>query len=193
MSDLSQSPPQPAPAGTKRKSTAGTLTSKRAKTSQVDPFVNTKNNIQAILSYPESFPLPSGDVETHRRGWKRQSRSSTQDPKQISAEAERISNQINRGISKLMAWKPSCKTGSAKYAFDGVWTNPRVFGKVLGLDGSPNFKTKKYTKQEFEELVGSISKDIRYNTLYLTGPVNLRYNPDTGEFKFGGSYGKTVY
>ncbi|CAE6440380.1 unnamed protein product [Rhizoctonia solani] len=212
MSDLSQSPPpEPVSAGTKRKSTAGASTSKRAKTSKSDPFADTKNVIQTVLASPESFSLPSGEVEYRKlvvsiaqyakslegsvavAGSTSKAAPPPKTPEQVLAEAERITNQINRGISKLMAWKPSCKTGSAKYAFDGVCTDPRVFGKALGLDGPPNFKAKKYTKEEFEDLVGSISKSIRYDTLYLSGPVNLRYNPSTGEFKISGSYGKPVY
>ncbi|CAE6441830.1 unnamed protein product [Rhizoctonia solani] len=210
MSDLSQSPPPAsASAGTKRKSTARASSSKRAKTSQ-DPFAETKNAIQTVLASPESFSLPTGDSEYRKlvvsiaqyakslegsvavAGSTAKAAPPPKTPEQVAAEAERVTNQINRGVTKLMAWKPSCKNGSAKYSFDGVCPDPRVFGKALGLDGPPDFKAKKYTKEEFEDLVGEISKDIRYDTLYLTSPVNLRYNPSTGEYKVSGSYGKAV-
>jgi hypothetical protein len=208
MSDSDFIPPaEPTSTRTKRRSTAGTSASKRAKT-QVDPFADTKSTIQTILASPESFSLPSGDVEYRNLvvsiaqyakslegsvavagGSNAKAAPPPKTPEQVSAEASRITNQINRGISKLMAvsvfcceqhvlswtplqWKPSCKTGSAKYAFDGVCTDPRVFGKVLGLDMPPNFKTKKYTKEEFEVLVGSISKSVRWVAhLSLTNPI----------------------
>ncbi|CAE6436248.1 hypothetical protein ACGC1H_005719 [Rhizoctonia solani] len=203
---MSEPLPAAGSTGTKRKSTAGTSTSKRAKTS--DPFAHTKGTIQTILASPETFSLPSGDSEYRQlvvsiaqyakslegsiavAGSSSKAAPPPKTAEQVSAEAERIINQIDRGISKLMTWKTSCKTGSAKYSYDGICTDSRVFGKVLGLDGPPNFKMKKYTKEEFEDLIGCISKEIRFDTLYLTGPVNVRYNPDTGEFKISGSYGK---
>ncbi|CAE6469325.1 unnamed protein product [Rhizoctonia solani] len=206
---MSDALPETTLTGTKRKSmTAGASTSKRTKTSQPDPFINTKNNIQIILASPETFSLPNGDSEYRQlvvsiaqyakslEGSVAVAGSSSKPappPKtveQVSAEAERVIGQIDRGISKLMVWKANCKTGSAKFSYDGICTDPRVFGKVLGLDGPPTFKAKKYTKEEFEELIGEVSKSVRYDTLYLTGPVNLRYNSATGEFKFTGSYGK---
>ncbi|CAE6436688.1 unnamed protein product [Rhizoctonia solani] len=209
MSDLPPVPPLESGAtGTKRKSTAGASTSKRTKTSQPDPFADTKNAIQTVLASPESFVLPSGEAEYRKlvlsiaqyakslegsiavAGNAGVTAPPAKTPEQVSAEAERIINQINRGISKLMAWKPSCKTGSAKFAFDGVCTDPRVFGRVLGLNEPPNFKMKKYTKEEFENLVGEVSKDVRYDRLYLTGGINVRYDSGTGEFKISGSYGR---
>ncbi|EUC63138.1 hypothetical protein RSOL_480490 [Rhizoctonia solani AG-3 Rhs1AP] len=202
---MSEPLPAATSTGTKRKSTAGASTSKRAKT---DPFANTKDTIQTILASPETFSLPSGDSEYRQlvvsiaqyakslegsisvAGSSSKAAPPPKTAEQISAEAERVISQIDRGISKLMTWKTSCKTGSAKYSYDGICVDPRVFGKVLGLDGPPNFKMKKYTKEEFEVLIGCISKEIRFDTLYLAGPVNVRYNPDTGEFKITGSYGK---
>jgi hypothetical protein len=58
-------------------------------------------------------------------------------------------------------WKPSCKTASAKWAYDGVCSDPIVFGMLLGLDGPPTFKTKKYTVDEFKNLVGGIQASVR--------------------------------
>ncbi|ELU36715.1 hypothetical protein AG1IA_09256 [Rhizoctonia solani AG-1 IA] len=207
MSDLSQPLPLASDStGTKRKSTAGASSSKRAKTSQSDPFADTKNAIQMVLASPESFVLPSGDGEYRKlvvsiaqyakslegsvavAGNGGIAAPPAKTPEQVSAEAERIINQINRGISKLMV--PSCKTGSAKFALDGVCTDPQVFGRVLGLNDSPNFKTKKYTKEEFENLVGEITKDVRYASL---SGVNVRYDSGTGEFKISGSYGKPAH
>ena len=59
-------------------------------------------------------------------------------------------------------WKPSCKTKSAKWVYDGVCPDPDVFGALFGLDGPPNFKQKKYTVEEFEKHMGRITASVRY-------------------------------
>ena len=53
-------------------------------------------------------------------------------------------------------WKPSCKTGSAKWVYDGVCADPVVFGALMGLDGPPTWKMKKFPRAEFEDLIGRI-------------------------------------
>ena len=92
--------------------------------------------------------------------------------------------------------------------YDGVCADADVFGIVLGLDGPPTWKVKKFTKDNFIDLLGPIrasarfvfqqrdDSDIytkqlfRYSSLRLTGTaVYVRYNADTGEFKFSGYYG----
>ncbi|KAB5590922.1 hypothetical protein CTheo_5616 [Ceratobasidium theobromae] len=212
MSDLSNSPP-PAPststaAGTKRKSTGETSAPKRAKKSQPDPYAQVKSIIHTVLESPETFSLPTGEAEFRRLVVAIASyakslegsiavASSTgkpapppKTPEQVTVEADRLTDMINRGISKQMSWKPSCKTGSAKYAYDGVCADPRVFGAAFRLDGPPTWKAKKFTQLEFETMVGAVTKSIRYDTLRLSGDVNVRWNSDTGEFKISGSYGK---
>ena len=67
---------------------------------------------------------------------------------------------------------------------------------------------KKLTKEDFEDLLGGISASsrfvfneeitigslltlCRYDNLNITGThVNVRYDSDSGEFKFSGSYGR---
>ena len=51
--------------------------------------------------------------------------------------------------------------GRAKYSYDGLCTDPRVFGEMLGLDGPPSFKAKKFSPEEFENLVGDIDASAR--------------------------------
>ncbi|KAH7337293.1 hypothetical protein B0J17DRAFT_574499, partial [Rhizoctonia solani] len=200
------SPPASASTGTKRKSTASTSASKRVKMAH-DPFTGTKSVIQTILASPESFSLPSGDSEYRKlvvsiaqyakslegsvvvAGSTAKPAPPPKTPEQVLAEAQLITSQINRGISKLMAWKPNCKYGRARYAFDGVCPDPRVFGTVFGLDGPPSWKAKKYTYTEFESFVGEVEGRARYSHLVLTSDVNVRYNSETGEFKVSGSYG----
>ncbi|KAG8733470.1 hypothetical protein FRC10_012324 [Ceratobasidium sp. 414] len=198
MSDLSNYPP-PAEASastsTKRKSTGNADSApkkKRTKKTQPDPFANAKEIAQNVLASPDSFAIPKDEAEV--REWMftvaqyAKGVSPSLGVPQIQAEVDRIADMINKGIRKQMSRK-SCKHGGATYAFDGVCPDPRVFGALLKLDGPPKFKMRKYTKDEFQEMVGEVEKSVRYDTLYLTSDVNVRYNPDTGAFKTSGSYG----
>lgn len=113
-----------------------------------------------------------------------------------------------------MQWKLSCKTGAAKWAYDGICPDPEVFGALLGLGGPPKFKQKKMGREEFEGHIGSCEASVRcgarvtyarrsvqahvcwydldrYDTLGITSAdVNIRWS-DTSEFKFSGSYGRS--
>ncbi|CUA75273.1 hypothetical protein RSOLAG22IIIB_05810 [Rhizoctonia solani] len=211
--DLSYSP-EPASSSTrKRKSTGSSATQApkkprgRGKKSQPDPYQTAKDHVETVLADPESFRLPASDQEIREMfatiarytkslegsvavaGQTGRDAPPPKTPEQIQAEVTRIKTLITRGIKKLMTWKPSCKHGRAKYAFDGVCPDPRVFGTVFGLDGPPTWRTKKYTYAEFERHVGEIEGRARYSELVLTSDVNVRYNPETGEFKFSGNYG----
>ncbi|EJF63932.1 hypothetical protein DICSQDRAFT_153733 [Dichomitus squalens LYAD-421 SS1] len=108
----------------------------------------------------------------------------------LEVAAEKLRKAAVSGIKKQMSWKPSCKTGSAKWSYDGICNDPEVFGCLMGLGGPPTFKMKKFTVDEFERCLGSIRGSVRYDTLYITSKeVTVRWS-DTGEFKFSGSYGK---
>ncbi|KAF8545585.1 hypothetical protein OG21DRAFT_1502203 [Imleria badia] len=111
-------------------------------------------------------------------------------PEKLAAAVEKLRKAANSGIKKQMSWKPSCKTGSAKWVYDGVCSDPLVFGTLLGLDGPPSFKMHKIPVADFNNLLGQIQVSVRYDYLYLTGShVNVRWS-DSGEFKFSGTYGK---
>ena len=58
-------------------------------------------------------------------------------------------------------WKPSCKTGTAKWVYDGVCSDPLVFGTLLGLGGPPNFKMHKMPVADFDNLFGQIQASVR--------------------------------
>ncbi|KAH9919463.1 uncharacterized protein BXZ73DRAFT_52546 [Epithele typhae] len=109
---------------------------------------------------------------------------------QLEADAEKLRRAVVSGIKKQMSWKPSCKTGSAKWLYDGICPDPEVFGVLLGLGGPPTFKQKKVPLEDFEKCMGEITGSVRYDTLFITsGHVNVRWS-DTGEFKISGTYGK---
>ncbi|KAN0136684.1 hypothetical protein V8E53_005454 [Lactarius tabidus] len=109
----------------------------------------------------------------------------------LETAAEKIRRAAVSGITKQMTWKPTCKTNTAKWLYDGLCTDPDVFGILMGLDGPPTWKMKKLPKETFENLLGGISASARYDDLSITGTdVNVRYKPDSGEFKFSGTYGR---
>jgi hypothetical protein len=62
----------------------------------------------------------------------------------------------------------------------------------MGATSAPKWKQKRLSHEEFNELVdGQITAPVRYDTLFLTGTgVNVKWEPETGEFKFSGTYGK---
>ncbi|KAH9846399.1 hypothetical protein C2E23DRAFT_907826 [Lenzites betulinus] len=108
---------------------------------------------------------------------------------ELEAAADKIRHAAQSGIKKQMSWKPSCKTGTAKWSYDGICVDPEVFGCLLGLGGPPTFKMKKFSTNEFERLVGPIKGSVRYSALYIrSSEVTVRWS-ETGEFKFSGSYG----
>ncbi|KAI0701681.1 hypothetical protein C8Q76DRAFT_633436 [Earliella scabrosa] len=112
---------------------------------------------------------------------------------ELEAAADKLRKAAVSGIKKQMSWKPSCKTGSAKWSYDGICADPEVFGVLMNLGGPPTFKMKKFSVADFENCLGGISASVRYvpyDTLYITSKeVTVRWS-DTGEFKFSGSYGK---
>ncbi|KAH7912955.1 hypothetical protein BJ138DRAFT_1147143 [Hygrophoropsis aurantiaca] len=193
----------------KRKSDAGqdASTSKRSRANV--EHATAQELITNILANVTSYPIPDDD-ETIRQslvhlaryardleGQTEQNRSNAGpvpsqalSPEQLAVAVEKIRKAANSGIRKQMTWKPSCKTGSAKWVYDGVCNDPAVFGALLKLGGPPKFKMQKMPKDEFGDALGGISASARYATLAITGThVNIRWS-DSGEFKFSGTYGR---
>ncbi|KAH9896785.1 hypothetical protein C8Q73DRAFT_757262 [Cubamyces lactineus] len=167
--------------------------------------------VNSILANPKEYPISASEdvvrkslvtLATYARSLEQQlavapvTGSSTQvarpakSPAELEAAVEKIRRAAQSGIKKQMSWKPSCKTGSAKWSYDGICPDPEVFGALMGLGGPPTFKMKKFSVDQFQSLVGPIEGSVRYDTLYITGKeVTVRWS-DTGEFKFSGTYGK---
>ncbi|KAJ7743260.1 hypothetical protein DFH07DRAFT_749957, partial [Mycena maculata] len=108
---------------------------------------------------------------------------------EIRAAAGRLRGACVSGIKKQMVWKPSCKTGGAKWSYDGVCADPVIFGALLKLAAPPKWNAQRYTVPEFEAFIGSIDASVRYDDLELVGNVNVRYQAAEGTFKMSGSYG----
>lgn len=67
-----------------------------------------------------------------------------------------------------LQWKPSCKTNNAKFSYDGVCADPKVFAAMLGLESPVKFKAKKMPKDEFEGAVGDIENSVRYAFYHIS-------------------------
>ncbi|KDR84064.1 hypothetical protein GALMADRAFT_236702 [Galerina marginata CBS 339.88] len=183
----------------KRKSDTSTSSASKKAKLAVAAHAETVEN---ILSDAANFSLPETSMDTralilslakYARSLEEEVDSykpKAKSPQELEAAAEKLANVARSGIRKQMTWKPTCKEGRAKWLYDGVCSDAEVFGKLLGLDGSPTFKTKKMPATEFEELIGDLDVAIRYDTLRLTSEVNIHWKPSEGTFKFSGSYGK---
>jgi len=192
---------------TKRKATDANDGASSSKKSRTTTHSDAKALMKAILANPDTYPILDDDEDMRRKFVKLaqyardleenvESASQagpspkTMTPDQLAAAVEKLRKAANSGIKKQMAWKPSCKTGTAKWVYDGVCTDPHVFGALLGLEGPPKFKMHKIAVADFDRLLGQIQASVRYDYLSITGShVNVRWS-DSGEFKFSGTYGK---
>ncbi|KAG9123660.1 hypothetical protein FRC07_014367, partial [Ceratobasidium sp. 392] len=196
---------------TKSKRTKTQQSTAKTSTGVTDPFVNAKDIIQKALAAPNSFTAPRDEDEF--RAWLLSvseyakslegsvavAESSGQlgpPPKtteQLATEAARIADAVNKGLSRQMPteqWRSTCTEGRAKYEYDGVCPDPRVFGAMLKLDGPPQWGKKKYAVEEFEACIGKVESPVQYATLVLTSDISLEWKEETGQFKLKGKYGK---
>ncbi|TFY73305.1 hypothetical protein EWM64_g10707 [Hericium alpestre] len=206
--------PEPAPAPSrKRKSAAAASASKskkaRASTQNASTGVSNpvaKQLVQTVLDNAPSYedgnnPQALGNQlvllanyareleEDLARGGGQAMVKPAKSRADLEAAADKLRRAAMSGIKKQMSWKPSCKMGSAKWSYDGICADPEVFGVLMGLDGPPTWKMKKFSREDFEEAVGEISASARYSDLEITSKdVTVRYS-DEGTFKFSGSYG----
>ena len=112
-------------------------------------------------------------------------------PERIQSKAEKLRTIAYRGIKKQMKWKPSCKRGAARFAFEGMCDEP-TFRAFMNLAKKDKTKGKRMEVEEFESnILGgqSLSTSIRYGYLYLRGNVNVSFSMDDSIVKITGGYG----
>ncbi|THH17423.1 hypothetical protein EW146_g3382 [Bondarzewia mesenterica] len=197
----------PTPPSRKRKSdTPSTVTSKKSRTTPTRTAASSSNPaaqalVTAVLANTPAYldpanPQAMGNAMVTLASYARQleialaagagagGSGSAQPPQksreQLAAAAEKLCKTVVNGIRKQMSWKPSCKTGSARFVYDGICPDPSVFGVLMGLDGPPTWKMKKFSKEDFEELFGEIQASVRrdrndrYDYLFITSKdVNM--------------------
>lgn len=54
------------------------------------------------------------------------------------------------------------KGGTAKWTYDGVCSDPAIFGMMMNLDGPPTFEIKNVPVREFEDIIGGLDISARY-------------------------------
>ncbi|CAA7258576.1 unnamed protein product [Cyclocybe aegerita] len=183
---------------TKKRKSDSTAAS-AAKKAKLDARVQV---VTSILSDATGFELPAGDASTralilqlvqYARDLEQEVaalKPKAKSPQELAAAADKLANAARSGIRKQLTWKPTAKSGTARWLYDGVCNDPEVFGAMLNLGGPPTFKAKKMPKEEFENLIGDLDVAIRYDTLRINSDVNISWKPADGTFKFSGTYGK---
>ncbi|KAJ7753930.1 hypothetical protein DFH07DRAFT_823636 [Mycena maculata] len=180
---------------TKRKSDASAGGGSRAKKAKTAPNFSVAKDLVDTLLEDDDAEVTDADARSIAEyarwleGEVAATKPKEKSKEEIGAAAEKLRGACVSGIKKQMAWKPSCKTGGARWAYDGVCADPLVFGALLHLAGPPKWKAQKYTVPEFEAFMGSIDASVRYDTLEMVGNVNVRYQAAEGTFKMSGSYG----
>ncbi|KIM46485.1 hypothetical protein M413DRAFT_441573 [Hebeloma cylindrosporum] len=194
------SPATTAATATKKRKSDATVTAagKKAKLAAVAHA----ETVESILSDVKNFELPDSPTATRKmilelaqyaRSLEEEvdaTKPKALSPAELAAAAAKLANAVRSGIRKQLTWKPSAKTGSARWTYDGVCPDPEVFGAMLNLGGPPKFKATKMAADEFQNLIGDLDVSIRYDVLRATSDVNIQWKPDQGTFKFSGSYGK---
>ncbi|KAI0032380.1 hypothetical protein K488DRAFT_78520 [Vararia minispora EC-137] len=190
-------PPKKVAAPRKRKSDASAGGSgapkKKARASKADDDGRAARELVAtVIANPDAYTdgeLGSKLVLLARYARSLEGAKAKKGEQELAAETERIRKAAHSGIKAQMKWRPSCKQGGARWVYDGFCPDPDVFGRLLGLDGPPTFKMKKFSAAEFGNHMGHIVASARYNEMRIKNDVNIRYNAETGEYKFSGSYG----
>ncbi|KAG8923852.1 hypothetical protein FRC03_005934 [Tulasnella sp. 419] len=189
--DYAESAPKP-----KKPRTSTTSKSK-------DPHEQAKTIVKTIINSPENFQVPTAedDIRQHLLVLAQYAVSlqsgegvtpKQKSPEEIESAAIRLRDTVSKQIKKQMVWKPSCKVGTAKWQYEGICSDPAVFQRLMRLPAPATYKQTKITVDDLTNILDdNLVTSVRYDYLYITGgEVNVRWNKETGEFRFSGTYGK---
>ncbi|KAL9616530.1 MAG: hypothetical protein Q9204_008568 [Flavoplaca sp. TL-2023a] len=111
-------------------------------------------------------------------------------PEEVHHKASKARDMMAKGIKSQMKWKPSCKTGGARFSYSGVVASPQVFLKLFRLGADWKKKQLQFDPADFQHTTGTdISTSIRYGRLNVTGKnVTVRWVPNESTFTVTGSY-----
>jgi hypothetical protein len=91
---------------------------------------------------------------------------------------------------EIIQWTPSCKTGKARFVYEGHIEDERIFRAMLKLPDSQDKKMFKLSVDDFHNNVSQPWGSVRYSTLKITSSdVNVRWTPEENMFKVSGTYG----
>jgi hypothetical protein len=83
-----------------------------------------------------------------------------------------------------------CKTGKARFVYEGHIEDERIFKAMLGLPDNHDKNMFKIPLDDFHANVGSPRASVRYSSLNVTGSdVNIRWMAEEKTFKILGTYG----
>ncbi|KAF2275263.1 uncharacterized protein EI97DRAFT_82381 [Westerdykella ornata] len=109
---------------------------------------------------------------------------------EVQEKAHKAAVMLIKGIEKLMTWKPSCKTGTARFTYGASIRDEAVFKRMLKLPESHKKKMFKMPLHDFYDNVGHPRGKVRYSILRMSGSdVNIRWDPEECHFKVSGTYG----
>ncbi|KAJ7059593.1 hypothetical protein C8F01DRAFT_1370487 [Mycena amicta] len=185
------------PPASKRKADEGASSTSRKRSKTKADFTAAKELVDEILEDDAEDGVGASDAKLlaeYIRALEDEIAAGSGQPKgksssEIKDAASKLRAACVSGIKKQMSWKPSCKTGSAKWSYDGVCTDPLVFARMLGLDSPPPWKMHKYSAEDFEKVMGSIESSSRYDDLVIMQNVTVRYAEKESTFKMSGAYG----
>jgi len=111
-------------------------------------------------------------------------------PEKIQQKVDQLRKLAFKGIKSQIKWRPSCKNGTARFAYTGI-CDETTFRGFLELNGKDKTKGGKVSIEKFQDdiLKNNISVSIRYGYLRLNRDVNVTYNKTSCEIKITGGYG----
>jgi hypothetical protein len=109
---------------------------------------------------------------------------------QLDAKVEQFRKLAYQGIKAQITWRPSCKSGTARFVYACLCDEP-TFRAFLNLEDKDKTKGYKYDVAAFQKdvLCNVLMVRIRYGYLSLNGDVRVSYNKKLSEMKITGSFG----
>ncbi|KAI1140637.1 hypothetical protein F5Y05DRAFT_410484 [Hypoxylon sp. FL0543] len=112
----------------------------------------------------------------------------------VRDKAYALRNLVYRQIKRQMKWTPSCRTGRARWSYNGGVANAAIFLRAFRLEATnekgKKWKQKKIPIDEFESCIGEVTASIRWGSLRMMGPhVNLKWDEEDNMFTVSGKYG----
>ena len=112
-------------------------------------------------------------------------------PEKIQQKVDQLRKLAYKGIKSQIKWRPSCREGTARFAYTGM-CDEATFRGFFGLTKAKD-KTKggKVDCERFQDdmVTNRVVGKIRYGYLCLKGNVNVTYNKTTCEIKITGGFG----
>jgi hypothetical protein len=164
---------------------------KRAKTAMAATNTPTANPTAAVNKLsPSSSSSSSASADPLGSAFAPTAAATAISPEKVRAKVEQVRRLAFQGIKSQIKWRPSCKNGTARFAF-ALPCDEVTFRSLLNLKDKDKTKGGKFASRLFEEeiLRNHFLVRIQFGYLSLSGDVNVTYNKGSGEVKITGAYG----